>query len=62
LLVVHATPTDVAAVLTVEPDGQGLLAVTPEGDARRLLGDARAELIVAGHVHYASAGTSARWR
>ena len=49
-------------MLTVEPDGQGLLAVTPEGDARRLLGEARAELIVAGHVHYASAGTSARWR
>jgi predicted phosphodiesterase len=59
LLVVHATPTDVAAVLTVEPDGQGLLCVTPEAQAHRLLGDARANLIVAGHVHYASSGTAA---
>lgn len=62
LLVVHATPTDVAAVLTVEPDGQGLLTVTPEEEARRLLGGARADLIVAGHVHYASAGTAAGQR
>jgi predicted phosphodiesterase len=59
LLVVHATPTDVAAVLTVEPDAFGLLDVTPEERARHLLGDAEASLIVAGHVHYASSGVAA---
>jgi hypothetical protein len=56
LLVVHATPTDVAAVLTVEPDPLGLLELTPEARARQLLGDTRANLILAGHVHYASHG------
>jgi hypothetical protein len=59
LLVVHATPTDVAAVLTVEPDPLGLLEVTPDARARALLGGAEANLIVAGHVHYASSGVAA---
>lgn len=57
LLVVHATPTDVDAQLVLEPDPFGSLAVTPADEARRLIGDARAGLIVAGHLHYASSGT-----
>ena len=57
LLVVHATPTDVDAELVLEPDRFGSLAVTPVEKARRLIGDARAGLIVAGHLHYASSGT-----
>ena len=57
LLVVHATPTDVDAELVLEPDPFGALAVTPPDEARRLIGGARAGLIVAGHLHYASSGT-----
>ncbi len=57
LLVVHATPTDVDAELVLEPDPFGSLAVTPIEEARRLIGDARAGLIVAGHLHYPSSGT-----
>jgi predicted phosphodiesterase len=59
LLVVHATPTNMSAVLTVEPDPFGQLDVTPEARARELLGDATANLILAGHVHYASSGVAA---
>lgn len=57
LLVVHATPTDVDAELILEPDVLGGHTVTPIEEARRLIGDTRAGLIVAGHLHYASAGT-----
>jgi len=57
LLVVHATPTDVEAVLTLEPDRFGLLKVTPQPEAERLLGTSQADLILAGHLHYASSGT-----
>jgi hypothetical protein len=56
LLIVHATPTDIEAVLTVQPDPFGLLSVTPEDAAQRLLGGVQANLIVSGHVHYASFG------
>lgn len=56
LLIVHATPSDVAGVLVLQPDTFGLLAVTPEYEARALLGNAKADLIVAGHLHYASFG------
>ena len=56
LLVVHATPTDVEAVLITEPDEFGSFELTPEGKARDLVGDARAGLMVYGHIHYASAG------
>ncbi len=56
LLIVHATPADVTGVLVLESDPFGLLAVTPEAEARVLLGDAEANLIVAGHLHYASCG------
>ena len=56
LLVVHATPTDVDAELVLEPDVFGSQTVTPLAEARRLLDDARAGLIVSGHLHYASSG------
>lgn len=57
LLIVHATPTDVGTALILEPDRFGLLTVTPQPEAERLLGKAQADLILAGHLHYASAGT-----
>ena len=56
LLIVHATPTDVEAVLVLEPDRFGLLTVTPQPESERLLGKAQANLILAGHLHYASSG------
>ena len=54
LLIVHATPTDVGAGLILQPDRFGLLKVTPQPEAERLLGTAQANLILAGHLHYAS--------
>lgn len=59
LLVVHATPTDVDAVLILERDPVAGWEVTPEAAAQRLVGDAEANLILYGHIHYASAGTVA---
>ena len=56
LLIVHATPTDVTRALVLQPDHLRLLTVTPEEEARTLLGDAKANLILAGHLHYASYG------
>ncbi len=56
LLIVHATPADVTGVLVLDPDPFGLLTVTPEEEARVLLGSVKANLIVAGHLHYASFG------
>lgn len=57
LLIVHATPTDVGAGLILQPDRFGLLQVTPQPKAPRLLGSAQANLILAGHLHYASSGS-----
>ena len=54
LLIVHATPTDVSAVVVVEPDG--IFPMTPENRAKQLLGSANANLIVAGHIHHATYG------
>ncbi len=56
LLIVHATPTDVEGVLITELDEFGSFELTPEAKARELVGDARAGLMVYGHIHYASAG------
>lgn len=56
LLIVHATPTDVGAGLILQPDRFGLLTVTPRPEAERLLDSAQADLILAGHLHYASSG------
>ncbi len=59
LLIVHASPTDVdAAVITeAHPRSGSGRWVTPEDQAVRLIGDARANLILNGHIHFASAGT-----
>ena len=56
LLIVHATPADVNGMLVLQPVPFSQRPVTPEAEARKLLGDARANLIVAGHLHYASCG------
>jgi len=47
VLVVHATPTDVEGIWDDR---------TPEEGARRLLGDARADWILYGHIHVAREG------
>lgn len=57
LLVVHATPTDVDAFLSLEADPSGAWDVTPEAEAATMVGDARASLILFGHIHRATAGT-----
>ena len=59
LLIVHATPTDVDATLFTEPPPHRpeIAAITPEAGAAALLGDARANLILYGHIHYFSSGT-----
>ena len=56
LLIVHATPADVNGMLVLQPVPFSQRRVTPEAEARTLLGDAMADLIVAGHLHYASCG------
>lgn len=56
LLIVHATPADVNGMLVLQPVPFSQRPVTPEAEARTLLGDAKADLIVAGHLHYASCG------
>jgi predicted phosphodiesterase len=57
LLIVHATPTDIEAVLSLEPDAFGESPPTPEDEAAAMLGDAVANLIVFGHIHRFSNGT-----
>ncbi len=57
LLIVHASPTNVDDAVITErspqrPDAQ----ITPEAEAGALIGDARANLILYGHIHYASSG------
>ena len=56
LLIVHATPADVNGMLVLQPVPFSQRPVTPVAEARTLLGDAKANLIVAGHLHYASCG------
>ena len=56
LLIVHATPTDVEAILITQPNEISGHTVTPEDEARGMLGEARASLIVYGHIHYFSEG------
>jgi protein phosphatase len=58
LLIVHATPTSVTDFLILEPQPLGTVytSTTPEHIAKEMLGDARANLIVYGHIHYASSG------
>lgn len=57
LLIVHATPTNVQGVIITEPHPLRKRKVpTPEEEAVALLGGVRANLIVYGHIHYASEG------
>ena len=58
LLIVHATPTDVAAFLILQPNplDSRCAARTSEAEASVLLGETRAHLILRGHLHYASSG------
>lgn len=58
LLIVHATPTDVdsALITALPPIVTAITATTPEDEAAALLGDARANLILYGHIHYFSSG------
>ena len=56
VLIVHATPTDIEAILSLEPDAFGESPPTPEDEAAAMLGDARANLIVFGHIHRFSRG------
>lgn len=58
LLVVHATPRNCYDVLlTSLGSGTSFTRTTPEAEAIAMLNDAQANLIVYGHIHYASAGT-----
>lgn len=58
LLIVHATPTDVRGVIITQPHPlRKRKEPTPEAEATALLGGARANLIVYGHIHHASAGS-----
>jgi diadenosine tetraphosphatase ApaH/serine/threonine PP2A family protein phosphatase len=56
LLIVHATPTNIEEVLITQEHPLGTFSPTPPEKARALLGDARADLILYGHIHYASQG------
>jgi predicted phosphodiesterase len=59
LLIVHASPTDVdnAVITQANPSSGSGQRLTTEEEAVRLIGDARANLILYGHIHYASSGT-----
>jgi len=58
LLVVHSTPRSVYDVLILAPQplGTTFTTVTPEDKAAAMLDAAHADLIVYGHIHYASTG------
>lgn len=58
LLIVHATPTNIAAFLIIEPNVLDTRCATrtPEAEASALLGETHPRLILHGHVHYASSG------
>jgi protein phosphatase len=58
LLIVHASPNDVdnAVITEANPSSGSGQHLTPEDEAVRLIGDARANLILYGHIHYASSG------
>lgn len=59
LLVVHASPRSCDDLLILEPHPLGMTFIqpTPTAEAARMLSGEQANLIVYGHVHYASAGT-----
>ncbi|MBO0796599.1 MAG: hypothetical protein J2P36_37415, partial [Ktedonobacteraceae bacterium] len=58
LLIVHATPTNVADFLILQPNplDSRCATPTPEAQARSMLGETRSRLILHGHLHYVSSG------
>ncbi len=58
LLIIHATPANVAAFLILQPNplDARFVGPTPEAEALGMLGETPARTIVHGHVHYASSG------
>lgn len=59
LLVVHASPRNCNDLLILEPHplGTTLTHPTPPDDVETMLGGEKANLIVFGHIHYASSGS-----
>lgn len=59
LVIVHASPTDAdnAVITEANPSSGSGQRRTPEDEAAGLIGDARANLILYGHIHFASSGT-----
>lgn len=59
LLVVHASPRSCNDLLILEPHplGTTFKGPTPSSEASAMLAGEQAELIVFGHIHYASSGT-----
>jgi protein phosphatase len=62
LLLVHANPTNLNAVLICQEHPLGSFPLTTDTRARELLGDVRADLVVFGHVHFDSQGVLAGQR
>lgn len=58
LLIVHATPANVAAFLILQPKSLDARfeGITPEAEALGMLEEAHAQTIIHGHVHYVSTG------
>jgi hypothetical protein len=58
LLIVHASPTNAAAFLILEPNvlDTRCSIVTPENEALGMLGETNAGMIIHGHLHYPSYG------
>lgn len=59
LLIVHASPQDVNTAVITEPNPASASGgqITSADEATRLIGGARANLILYAHIHYASSGT-----
>lgn len=62
LLAVHATPTSLEDVLLVEEHPHKEWPVTDEEEAAAMVGDVRADVVVYGHIHSASAGVCGEQR
>lgn len=62
LVLVHANPSDLDSVLIASPHPLGSFELTSDEDARGLIGELDADLLVYGHVHFESAGTLAGQR
>jgi predicted phosphodiesterase len=58
LLIVHASPTNAAAFLILEPNvlDERCSTVTPDNEALGMLGETKVGMIIHGHLHYPSHG------